>query len=171
MTTTRNVLLIILALLLQSTVFGRYDILGARPDFGMIALILLAGSVSGTECIIYGFFMGFVQDVYTPEYLGYNTFTMSIMGFALGILRETITVENALVRIAVTMVACLVHDILYLSFYTVFDFSLLFRILLLEGVGGAVYSTFVALVLITGYQWYAGGGINHVLRELIGIRR
>ena len=61
MSTLRNALLVILALLLQSTVFGRYDILGARPDFGMIALILLAGGVSGTECIVFGFFMGLVQ--------------------------------------------------------------------------------------------------------------
>ena len=171
MTTLRNALLVILALLFQSTVFGRYEILGARPDFGMIALILLAGSVSGTECILFGFFMGLVQDVYTPEYLGYNTFTMTVMGFVLGILRETITVENAIVKIAVTVVACLVHDIIYLSFYTVFDYSLLFRILVREGIGGAVYSAVLALVLITGYQWIAGGGIINVLRELTRVRR
>lgn len=171
MTTLRNVLLVILALLLQSTVFGRYDILGARPDFGMIALILLAGNVSGTECILFGFFMGFVQDVYTPEYLGYNAFTMTVMGFALGVLKETITVENAMVKIIVTVVACLVHDFIYLSFYTVFDYSLLFHILVREGLGGAVYSAILALVLITGYQWVAGGGITHVIRELTGIRR
>ncbi len=171
MSTLRNALLVILALLLQSTVFGRYDILGARPDFGMIALILLAGGVSGTECIVFGFFMGLVQDVYTPEYLGYNTFTMTVMGFVLGVLRETITVENIMVKTGVTVVACLAHDVIYLSFYTVLDYSLLFRILVREGIGGAMYSAVLALILITGYQWIVGGGMQHVVRELTGIRR
>ncbi len=137
----------------------------------MIARFLPRGGVSERECILFGFFMGFVQDVYTPEYLGYNTFTMTIMGFVLGVLRETITVENSMVKIAVTVIACLAHDILYLSFYTVFDYSLLLRILVREGISGAVYSAVLALVLITGYQWIAGGGIKHVLRELTGVRR
>ena len=171
MDTLRNVLLIILALLLQSTLSGRFDILGARPDLGMLALTLIAGTVTGTESILYGFFIGFVQDVYTPEYLGYNSFTMSLMGFLLGVLKETITVENIGVKIAVAGVACLLHDILYLSFYTAFDFTLLFTLFVRESLGGALYTSVLALMFIAGYGWITGGGLKVVLRELTGIRR
>ena len=167
----KNALLIILALLLQSTLFGRFDILGARPDLGMLALALVAGSVSGTACIFYGFFIGFVQDVYTPEYLGYNAFAMSLTGFFLGVLKETITVENIGVKTAVTAVACLAHDILYLSLYTVFDFTIIVRLFVRESLGGALYTSVLALLLITGYKWTSGGGLKIVLRELTGIRR
>jgi rod shape-determining protein MreD len=167
----RNSLFIILALLLQSTLFGRYDIMGARPDLGMLALTLIAGSATGTECIVYGFFIGFVQDVYTPEYLGYNAFAMSLMGFLLGVLRETVTVEHIGVKTMAVGVACLVHDALYLSFYTVFDFSLFFQLFLRESIGGAAYTAVIAFFLIAGYEWTAGGGFKFVLRELTGFRR
>jgi rod shape-determining protein MreD len=167
----RNVLLIILALLVQSTFFGRFDMFGARPDLGMLALALLSGTVSGTETILYGFFIGFMQDVYTPEYLGYNSFTMSLMGFLLGVLNETITVENLGVKTAVACIACLFHDILYLSFYTVFDFTLLLRLFVRESLGGALYTSALAATTIAGYEWITGGGLKVVIRELTGNRR
>jgi rod shape-determining protein MreD len=144
---------------------------GARPDLGMLALTLLSGTVSGTEAILYGFFIGFVQDVYTPEYLGYNSFAMSLMGFLLGVLNETITVENIGVKTAVACVACLLHDILYLSFYTVFDFTLLFRLFVRESLGGALYTSALAFIFIAGYEWITGGGLKIVIRELTGNRR
>ena len=167
MATVRNVLFIILALLLQSTVFGRFDIHGARPDFGMLALVIIVGAVSGEAGILYGFFIGFLQDVYTPEYLGYNAFTMSLMGFFLGILKETIAVENIYVRIAVTFAACLVHDILYLSFYTVFHFPLMLRLIVREGAGGAACTAALALVFLSGYGFIVGGGPRNVIRHLL----
>jgi rod shape-determining protein MreD len=167
----RNILFVFLALLLQSTVFGRYTVLGARPDLGMLALTLIAGTVSGTECIVWGLFIGFVQDVYTPEYLGYNSFAMSLMGFLLGVMRETITVENVRVKIAVTAVACLVHDLVYLLFYTMFDTMLLLRLFVHLSIGGAVYTSALAFVLISGYDWVTGGGIRIALRQLTGVDR
>ena len=171
MTPVRNVFLIVLALLVQSTVFGRFDIFGARPDFGMLVLIFIAGGVSGEAAVLYGFFIGFMQDVYTPEFLGSNAFTMSLMGFFLGILRETITVEHVAVSISITAVACLVHDIMYLSFYTVFEFPLIFRLFVRESIGGAVYTSVLALVLVSGSRWIAGGGFKSVLRRIDGIGR
>ena len=167
----RNVLLIILALLIQSTMYGRMDFFGIRPDLGMLALIFVASGSGTAECILYGFLAGFLQDVYTPEYLGYNSFAMSLMGFFLGILRETLTVEKYGVKILVTFLACLMHDIIYLSFYTALDASLFWGLFIKGSIAGALYTSVLAVLFISAYEWITGGGLRVVIRELIGIRK
>ena len=55
----RNVLIIALALLLQSTLFGRFTIWGVKPDLAMLVLIFLVSSSGQVESVLYGFFIGF----------------------------------------------------------------------------------------------------------------
>ena len=167
----RNILIIIVALLVQSTLFGRMDIFGVRPDLAMLVLILIAGKVEPAESILYGFFIGFIQDVYTPEFLGFNAFTMSLMGFSLGIVKETLTVENYSVKTLLTLVACIVHDLLYLSLYTTFDFSLLLKLFVKNSLPGALYTSILAFLFIAAYEWAVGGGLKGVIRELTAGRR
>ncbi len=112
----RNILIIALALLLQSTLFGRFSVWGIRPDLTMLVLILLVIDSGPVESVLYGFFIGFIQDVYTPEFLGFNSFTMSLMAFLLDNIKERLTVENYSVKALVTFTACTVHDIISLSF-------------------------------------------------------
>ena len=117
----RNVLIIVLALLLQSTLLVRFSIWDVKPDLAILVLIFLVSSSGQVESILYGFFIGFIQDVYSPEVLGINAFTMSLMGFFLDICKERFAVENYLVKAVVAFIFCIVHDIIFLSFYTRFD--------------------------------------------------
>jgi rod shape-determining protein MreD len=171
MTILRNVLIIALALLLQSTVFGRIHFLNIRPDFGMLALMYIVGNASTAECTLYGFLIGFLQDVYTPEYLGYNAFTMSILGFLLGILKETMTVEHYGLKTLATFAACLLHDLIYLGFYTGLDFSFYTRLFIIGSLAGALYTAALAFIFIAVYEWSVGGGLRIAVRGLIGFRR
>ena len=171
MKTIRNILLIALALLMQSTLVGRMEIFGARPDLALLVLIFIANQTNPVECILYGFFIGFLQDVYTPEYLGYNAFTMSLIAFFLGVLKERLTVENYSVRLLTTFVTCVFHDIVYLIFYTQFDLSIIKHLLLREYLSGAVYTSVLALVFIKAWEWVQNGGLFVVVRELLGDRR
>jgi rod shape-determining protein MreD len=171
MVIVRNILAIIIVLLVQSTVFGRMNIYGVRPDLPLLILIFIAGTAQPAESIIYGFFIGFVQDVYTPEFLGFNSLTMSIMGFSLGVMKETLTVENYSVKTLLTFVVCVVHDLFYLSFYTAFDFSLLVKLFLKNSLPGALYTSILAFLSIVVYEWTTGGGLKGVIRELTTGRR
>ena len=167
----RNILLIAVVLLLQSTLVERMHFLGGRPDLAVLLLIYIAGGVSTAEATLYGFLLGFVQDVYTPEYLGANAFTMSFLGFMLGMLRETLAVEHSGVKTLTAFTACLVHDAVYLSVYTKLDFALFGGLFLKESLGGAAYTAFLAFLIIAAYEWSVGGGLRVVLRELTGFRR
>jgi len=167
----RNILFIALALLIQATVVGRIAIFDVRPDFAMLALILLVTYSGTVESILYGFFIGFLQDVYSPEFLGSNAFTMSVMGFLLDLIKEHLSVENYTVRMTATLIACLVHDAIYLLISTHFDFSIFIQMFIRQSLPGAVYTSVLALIIIRSLEWTVKGGLFVVVQEFLGIRR
>ncbi|MFC1542087.1 rod shape-determining protein MreD [Candidatus Latescibacterota bacterium] len=167
----RNILLIALAMLLQSTLFGRFVIMGVKPDLAILVLIFFVSESGPVGSIVYGFIIGFIQDVYSPEFLGMNAFTMSLIGYSLGLSKDRLTVENYSVKAIVTFIICIVHDIIFLSFYTQLDTSILFKLLLRESIPGAVYTS--VLLVITVFIWdkFLSGGFDIVKQELFGNRR
>ena len=167
----RNILLITLALLAQSSLLGRFDVFGIRPDLAMLVFLFIVNTSDFVESILYGFLIGFLQDVYTPEYLGFNALTMSIIGFALGFVRERITVEKGAVRLLLTFFACIVHDGFYLMLYTHFDFSAWMYLMFRASLAGAVYTSILAVVFITAWEWVEEGGLFVVIRQFMGYRR
>lgn len=171
MRTIRNILLIILALMIQSTFFGRFDLFGVRPDFSILVLILIVNSTGPAKSVMYGFLIGFLQDVYTPEFLGYNALSMSVLAFLLDVLKERLTVENYAVRVTTTFFAVIVHDIMYMSLYTQFDPPLMLRMFISQSFPGAVYTSVLAMLFIGIWEWMSRGGVLVVLRELAGSRR
>jgi len=167
----RNLLIIALGLLAQSVVAGRFDIYGVRPDLTMLVLLYITSTSNAFEGVLYGFLIGFFQDVYTPEYLGYNALTMSLMGFMLGFVRERVTVEKVMVRILVTFAACIVHDLLYLILYAQFDFIVMAGLLVQGSIAGAFYTAVLAVLFITVWEWLGKGEFFGVIGELMGNRR
>jgi len=162
----RNILIIAVALLLQSTLFGSVTIAGIRPDMAMLALLLLATWSGPVEGILYGFFIGFIQDVYSPENLGSNALTMALLAYLLDVVKERLTVEQYPVKAAVSIGACLLHDIAYLSLYTRFDGPLMTGMFFPESLLGAVYTTALFIGLIAVFQWIRDGGFFYVLEGL-----
>lgn len=171
MKTLRNVLIITCALLLQSTFLGKFDLFGVRPDIALIALIFLAGETSTVEIIAYGFFIGFIQDVYSPEFLGYNAFAKSVTAFLLDIIKERLTVENNTVKLLTTLLSCSVHDCVYLLLYTKLDMQLFLTFFVRESLPAAVYTSVAAMVIVQFWQWAKSGGLFFAVREILGSGR
>ncbi|MFC1607073.1 rod shape-determining protein MreD [Candidatus Latescibacterota bacterium] len=167
----RNLLLISLALLVQSTLLGRFDIYGVRPDLALLVLLFIMKSSDPTESIIYGFLIGFLQDVYTPEYLGFNALTMSVLAFIMGFVRERVTVEKGLVHFLVTFLACILHDSIFLTLYTHFNFTHLGTLFLTVALPGAAYTTFLSLITVMLWDRAENGGLSLVVRQLMGHQR
>jgi len=168
MQVVRNILLIVLALLVQSTFGTRMEIMGARPDFALLVLMLLASRGNTVTSIMYGFIIGFLQDVYSPEFLGANAFAMSLMGFILGEFRERLAVENTGVKFVSTFVAILVHDTVYLSLYSRFEFSVTWTLFVRMSLACALYTAVLGVVLVGIWHWLERGGFFSVVRELLG---
>lgn len=167
----RNILIIALGLLIQSTLVGHFSLFGSRPDIPMIMLFFLAINTGPVESVFYGFTMGFLIDAYSPEYLGLNAFVMSIIAYLLNMIRDRLSLELITLKASVAIAACLIHDSLYLLFYTNFDYVMMFRMLFTESLLGEVYSTLIILAMSKLWEIGVNGGVEFVFQGLFGIRR
>ena len=94
MTIVRHLLLLIFALLVQTSWAHTLDIFGLRPDFTLL-LVVYVGIVSGqVEATILGFVSGFLLDVYNPAFMGVNALSNAVVGFAVGYSREGIVTDE-----------------------------------------------------------------------------
>jgi rod shape-determining protein MreD len=167
----RNIIIISLALLVQSTVFGHFSFFGAKPDIALLVIILLASNSGQSISVLYGFFTGFIQDVYTPEFLGVNSLIMSIIAFLISTLKERLTVENYSVKTIVCFIACIIHDLIYLFFYTGFDYSAVFSLFWRISLLGALYTSIIIMVIVRLWDIAVNGGAGFVISRFLGIRR
>jgi rod shape-determining protein MreD len=111
------ILTILLFLLMQLVVADRIAIGPVAPDFLILIVAFFAlyqGAVRGS---VFGFLIGFLQDLTNPGLLGLNALTKSIMGFAVGKVGKKTFPENAPFLFGVFMAVSFGHDIVYLVFY------------------------------------------------------
>lgn len=160
-----------LALLVQGTMFGRFELFGLRPDLALLCLLVIVQDTGGAKAILYGFLIGFAQDVYSPELLGYNAVAMSVTAYFIDVTKERFTVENYSVSFIVTISACILHDLLYLVFYTSFEVPVFISLFIKESLPGAVYTSAIAVVVIRVREWLRAGGFFGVLQELCRTER
>lgn len=78
-------LMLIVALLLQTTVLVRLRVLGVMPDFMLLVAVaagITAGPISGAGL---GFASGMVIDLFLPTPLGLSALVFTLVGYAVGI--------------------------------------------------------------------------------------
>ncbi len=89
-----HLLLPFLAVFLQSTVFGFYNIKGSLPDLVLVFVIFFSvinGAASGT---VYGFLCGLLEDLYLGRFIGLNAISKALTGFLVGKLQGSFFREN-----------------------------------------------------------------------------
>lgn len=119
MRVVRNLLLIALALLIQTSWAHSIRILDIGPDLVIIVLVYLGLSGGQIEGTLYGFASGFLLDVYSPETMGVNALANSVVGFSVGHFRTGVNVEDFRVQALLLFVAVVLHDLIYYLFANV----------------------------------------------------
>ena len=92
---------VVTALLLQSTIFARVSLLGARPELMYLLTVLTAlleGPASGA---VVGFGSGMAQDFLLNAPKGITALTLTLMGYAVGTVRQYIVSPSALVPVVI----------------------------------------------------------------------
>jgi len=90
---------IVTALLLQSTVFAQIRLGGAKPELiylVTIAMAILEGPASGA---VSGFAGGMAQDFLLNQPKGITALTLTLLGYAVGMLRQYIVTPSALLPV------------------------------------------------------------------------
>jgi rod shape-determining protein MreD len=146
----RIIYLIIVAfvfLLLQVLVVGRLAIGEISPDLSLLLCAFLAlyrGPIQGS---IFGFIIGFIQDLFNPTLLGLNALTKTLVGFAFGHVGQKAMPESALFFAAIFFIAALGHDIVYLLFFTGLHLGRFFVILFTVALPSAVYTAIIGTLI------------------------
>jgi rod shape-determining protein MreD len=92
--------IVLTALVFQSTVFSQVTLAGAKPELVYlvtVALAFLEGPSSGT---VAGFTAGMAQDFMLHQPKGMTALTLTLVGYAVGTLRQYIVTPNPLVPVA-----------------------------------------------------------------------
>jgi rod shape-determining protein MreD len=104
--------ILLVALLLQTTVAPNVRVMGANPDFALIIVVcvaLLKGSETGA---IFGFLTGTLVSVALMEPFGLSAFVFVLVGFLAGRYAETADLSAGLAPLLSVFVATLIADVL-----------------------------------------------------------
>jgi len=148
--------IIVTAVLLQSTVFSQLQLLGVRPELLYLVTILIALNEGPSEGAIVGFTCGLAQDMFLDQPMGITALTLTLLGYAVGMARQYIVSPSPLVPTIVVAVA----TALGVGFYEIVTY------LLGQFDAGFTYAVKVAL-LTAAYNAVLTPILSPLLRRIV----
>jgi len=91
-----TIVVIVTALLLQSTLFWNLKLLGVRPELMFLITIVIAILEGPNEGAITGFAAGLAQDFMLNQPKGITALTLTLVGYAAGLARQYIVSPSPL---------------------------------------------------------------------------
>lgn len=157
-------------LILQTSIFPLFSISGVRPDLLLLATVgysLVAGRKRG---LLFGFFLGLLQDVLSGGLFGINGFIKGFVGYVTGVLRQQIADRTLFFPALAIILGSLLNGALYFLIaralysdtYTWWFF--LHTTLLETGYNLVLGLTFAALVRLAGQK--RKGLLNRILQRV-----
>ena len=98
---------LVVAVLIQSTVLARLRLAGARPDLLVLAVVSVAVATDPTTGAVFGFVAGLVADLLFDLPVGVSALVYTAVGFAVGTVRVYVTSHRPLVHLVLAGAASL----------------------------------------------------------------
>ena len=98
---------LVVAVLVQSTVLARLTLAGVRPDLLVLAVVSVAVATDPTTGAVFGFVAGLVADLLFDLPVGVSALVYTAAGFAVGTARVYVTSHQPLVHLALAGAASL----------------------------------------------------------------
>jgi rod shape-determining protein MreD len=111
-TTLSTILVLVICILLQSTIFRYIALRGVRPDLALLVLVFVSmrrGSMVGQ---VSGFATGFLEDLMNVSPLGFHSLLRTVIGFLYGLLSGNVFIDPFLMPIILGVVATLLKGVL-----------------------------------------------------------
>lgn len=104
--------LIIAAVILQSTLLSRVSVWGVTPDIALILIVFFSNRFGSMRGEISGFASGLVEDFISLSPLGFHTFIKTISGFLFGLTKGNIFLDPVFMPVLLTAAATLLKHLL-----------------------------------------------------------
>ena len=140
------------ALLLQSTVFAQIELGGAKPELVYLATVVLALLEGPSSGALAGFIGGMAQDFLLDQPKGITALTLTLLGYAVGLIRQYIVTPSPLLPVllvgAATVCGVFFHGVvMFLLNQLDVGWLYLLRVSLLSGVYNAILTPFLFPVI------------------------
>jgi rod shape-determining protein MreD len=93
--------LVVTALLLQSVVFAKFQLGGAKPELIYLLTVIVASLEGPASGALAGFFGGMAQDFLLNQPKGITALTLTLVGYAVGMVAQYSTSTSPLMPVAV----------------------------------------------------------------------
>lgn len=142
--------LVVVAVLLQTTLFIELDPFGAAPNLVLLVVIACCRYLPPETGVLFGFTAGVLTDLLGDSPLGMWALSMTVIAFVVVRLRDRVE-DNPVMRWAGVFVLTVLGESLFVLVNTLFGQQTLgqsgvLRIILLSG----VYNTILALIVMPG---------------------
>ncbi len=139
---------VVVALLLQSTVFADLRLLGVRPELVFLVTVAVAITEGPSEGAVVGFAGGLAQDFLLNQPKGITALTLTLLGYVIGLSRAYITSPSPLLPTALVAVGTAAGLLFYSVVATllgVFDQSVTYavKVIVLASLYNAVLTPIV----------------------------
>ena len=147
MNLNRRWLLIVLAALMMNSLMGRWiEVGGWRPDILLAALVFMSMTSGASYAVIFGFIVGFYQDLYAAELLGRHALAKTWAAFFAGTVGGKLQIEHRWIQAIVLFAASIFHEAV-LSVAMGGGAMTAVSVFFLRGVPTALYTTGVGMLL------------------------
>ncbi|NLM69793.1 MAG: rod shape-determining protein MreD [Firmicutes bacterium] len=122
-------LIIISALVIQTTIFTSWSLFAVVPDLILVLVVLFSlinGPIFGAK---FGFAAGLALDLLVGELIGLNALTKMIIGIVVGLLALRFYKENYVIPLLCVIAATIADQLLYALGMTIFGVSVPLKLL------------------------------------------
>ena len=105
--------IVVTALVLQSTVFAKVTLAGAKPELVYMVTVILAFLEGPSSGALAGFAGGMAEDFLLNQPKGITALTLTLVGYAVGMLRQYLVTPSPLLPVALVGGATTVGILFY----------------------------------------------------------
>ena len=139
---------VLTALVLQSTVFAQVKLADAKPDLVYLVTVVLAFLEGPPAGAMAGFFGGMAEDFLLDQPKGITALTLTLVGYAVGTIRQYVVTPSPLLPVlvvgAATTVAVLFNQLVtFLLGQLTVGAGYVIKVAILEGIYNAVLTPFL----------------------------
>ena len=128
------ILLPILSIFLQSSVFSYFSIYGVFPDILLIFVVFYALLYKISAATTYGFLCGLLEDLFVGSMIGANALAKGVAAYVISRLQVQVFKENLLVGVLGVFIATFINSLIIILISLAAGKNILFNNALLWGV-------------------------------------
>lgn len=145
-----GVLFVLALILYQTFVSDAVSILGIKFDLSIVILVYIALSRGPVAGVVFGFVLGLLADIFTPQTLGFGALVKCLIGFSVGSFKDSLYLDSFYSKGGMIFFALILNDLLYYVFTRGLNSSTLetlFNYSLLSAVYTSIVGMFIFMVL------------------------